>query len=239
VSPLGGYTVILPDGSTRTARRVTEMIRAGMPAPGLVEWQLRELAAWCNRNTAFADPKATIAQWRKESRHHADRGTRVHKWIAATLTGEDAPVLPRTETGFSRAFTEWMLEHGPEHGSNVAVEETRTTIGGLVAGTADAIIDGVLYDWKTVETHRDDHPFPEHITQLGAYASLDRRLDVDQPATQVDHTYLVCLARDGTFSEYEITRVEAIELWQAVEHVAWYVKRSGESWNTRERQVRT
>lgn len=226
MSPLGGYDVTLPDGTVKVAQRVTHVIRHGIPSPGLEEWKLRELAEWIGNNLEFGEPitsRQLVAMWRTSSRGAADRGTRIHRWIAATLTESDVPVLNRSEQPYADAFCKWMADDMP-YGCEVAVEQPRTTAAGIVAGTADAIftreLTVALFDWKTCQTHRSDHPFPEAVAQIGAYTILGHQLEVERTHPMPTFGAVVYLAADGTFRTHVITLLEAVELWESARTVA-------------------
>lgn len=228
------YKLTLPTGATHEVPRVTEVIRAGMPKPALHLWELRGVSDYSVRHPDL-DADLAIAGWRKSVRHAAKRGTAVHKWIAAILNGDRPPALLASQSGYKKAFTDWMVDNlcpatggrwsprGQDH-----VEQTLTDTQVTVAGTADFICNGRLYDWKTSEKRSDKGVWPDHIAQLGAYTSMTRLVNDGQiglPAiVPLVHTAsIVRLYADGTYDTTTFAGDDlrdAINLWHAVRTVA-------------------
>lgn len=228
------YKLTLPTGEVRTVPRVTEVVRAGMPRPALHEWELREVVKFTANYTRgrVASYEDVIAAWRRTQARHANRGTAVHKWIAAILKGEVPPALMSSQSGYKVAFTSWMVEHDIAGG---LVEQTLTDLEVTVAGRPDFIYQGHLYDWKTVEKRKDDEkPYSDQIVQLGAYASMfhlvtdgvvtaRRARAMFRSAPRVDAASVVRLYADGTHETWTLegrSLHDAVDLWLAVRRVA-------------------
>lgn len=224
------YHLQLPTGAIRDVPRVTEVIRHGMPKPQLHEWEIREALKWAApmEATEMDDAAATrvIASWRRDHSRHANRGTAVHKWIAAVLAGTTQPALLSSQSGYKASFVDWMVEHLGGDMRGALVEQTLTDARATVAGTADFVFDGHLYDWKTSE-HDDPRLWPDQVAQLGAYALLTRLVDagghVGGAAPVVRRASIVRLFADGTHRTFTLAGddlTEAISLWMAVRRVA-------------------
>ena len=221
----------LPTGEVRTVPRVTEIIEAGMPAPELEEWKLKDLASFAAANP-HRDADILLTRWRGHSHRHADRGTAVHRWIAAFLTGRPVKSDPLL-AGYVAAFRAWYLDHGPRT-LTARVEQMLADYDVTVCGTADWICDGRLYDWKTAEKRSDHPPWPSHVAQIGAYCSMSRYVDEhrvgppDWRGTAFRAASIVRLYADGTFEEdvYEDEKLaDAKTLWETVRTVARAVTR--------------
>lgn len=163
----------------RSVPRVTEIIRQTLAAPALEHWKLCEVAAYAryehDAERHGSTGKEIVAAWNRNSRAAADRGTKIHRWIEATITGGQVPGLTLTERPYGRGFAAWMPTSGLNFRAST-VELSVTTVRAEVAGTLD--FQGwteddrpVLCDWKTC-SKIPSAPYLEHIVQLGAYASL-------------------------------------------------------------------
>ena len=228
------YKLTLPTGDTRRIPRVTEIIGAGMPKPAVALWELRGVATWAAQNSHIVQeqgPDAAITAFRSD-REAANRGNAVHRWIATILKGEPPPALLASQSGYKTAFTAWMvLNLDGSRLTDALIEQTLTNEDVTVAGTADFILHGHLYDWKTVEKHTDNDAgiWPDHLAQLGAYASMNRLVDARGNvsrslwATEIYAASIVRLYADGHHATHTITGYElqnAVALWQAVLVVA-------------------
>ena len=228
------YKITLPDGTTTEARRVTEVIRAGMPRLALHEWELRGVAEFArSQGGQFGDIRQLIAAWRKANSGAANRGTAVHKWIAATLTGALTPALLSSQAGYKLAWTNWWADCdlAPEHQTHgdVLVEQTLCSADRTIAGTADLIWGSTLIDWKTVEKNPDAAPWPDHLAQMGAYSTMPYVVDPNGRATEwapeIEEARIVRLCSDGTYHEHVLTGddlLRAQALWEAVQYVAGF-----------------
>lgn len=228
-------------------RRVTEVIRLGMPKPALHEWELREAIAFtlqCRNRDRYVDRppelviRGILRDWRS-TRRHAERGTEVHKVIAAALRGTWEPTR-NEHLGYLRAFSAWLRTSGL--GDKAAYIEQTVWDGETIAGTADAFFTtGFLIDWKTTEKLRqyptNERIWPDHLAQLGAYASMTRYLvrrtsrgpfTDDGPCPTVTEAAIVTLDSTGAFCEARLSKEEledAKALWLHVKAVAEAVGR--------------
>ena len=235
------YKITMPTGDVRSLPRVTEVIRAGMPRPALQEWELREVVKWAQGFPDFTHSHSAseiIAAWRKDHRKHADRGTAVHRWIAAILRGDPPPAMLASHSGYKIAFMNWMSD--PDWSRHLErdrcmVEQTLASWDYGVAGTADLIVlypdgKGVLYDWKTVDGKPGDDGapmWPQQLAQLGAYASMDLLVEdgvvIGAEVPLIHAASVVRLYVDGS---YRVLTVEGVglegarDLWDAVRTVA-------------------
>lgn len=215
----GGYKITKPTGESVVARRVTEVIRSAMAKPALQEWELRQVATWCLASTypAGTDPRTAIAEWRTFSRTAANRGTKVHKWICAQLTGAPTTALDKTLMPYADAWCKWLAAHAP--GAPDLCETTLVERGFEVAGTADAVFGNLLVDFKASE-RGSEKPWPDHVAQLGAYASMPLTADLD-PAPVVDRVQIVSLHADRTYRVHEVSINRALRLWRACRTIAF------------------
>jgi hypothetical protein len=219
-----GYKIALETGEVHDVPRVTEVIRAGMARPALTAWELREAVGFALGNPG-RDVASTISAWRRERARHTERGTAVHRFIQATCTGATPPALLASQRGYKLAFTDFMVEHDLDL-RGALVEQTLTDDRVSVAGTADLITNGHLYDWKTVEKKKGEGIWPDQLAQLGAYASMVLCVDdgrPGRPAPAVNAASVVRLYADGSHSVETIRGEElreAIALWYAVRRVA-------------------
>jgi len=223
-----GYRLTMPDGEVRDVPRVTEVIRSAMARPALHEWELRSLAEWCLGWEAkkYDTGAQILAAFRRDHARHANRGTAVHKWIAAVLTGGPQPVLMKSQAGYKTAFTNFMVDHLSDL-SGALVETTLTDDRVSVAGTADLVCAGHLYDWKTVEKKNGRGGiWPDQLAQLGAYASMDRVVEHGRIGRRVPAVKAASVVRLYADGRYETTTIcgselhDAVALWYAVKRVA-------------------
>lgn len=226
------YKLILPTGKTRKVPRVTEILRAGMPKPAVYDWELRGVATWAAAHPEVVEqegPDVAISGFRAGNTAAA-RGRAVHGWIAAYLKHENLPPLFPDEMGYTDAFKRWFDAHfDGRRPHDMRVEQTLTDSDITVAGTADCIVGRQLYDWKTVGSRedREAHIWPDHLAQLGAYASMTRPVVTGQVGRvswpDIEVASIVRLYSDGSHRTHTITGPElddAIRLWRAVRQVA-------------------
>ena len=225
-------------GAVREVPRVTEIIRAGLPSPALRAWELRGVVDWAMDHYGIVrarGPEAAISGFHRDSRGAAERGSAVHRWIAVILRGEPPPALAMSQRGYTRAFTSWMVDHVDESPGHL-VEQRLCDDKISVAGTADYVRDGVLYDWKTVGERPSAEPplWPNQIAQLGAYAAMKYLVDDDglvrvlgdphvRLAPRITRAAIVRLYPDGSYHQIDLgteALMDAITLWYAVKKVA-------------------
>lgn len=221
-------------------RRVTEVIRSGMPKPALCEWELREAVKFTLHHFVKGpddDERAKrILSMFRSTRRHAERGTEVHKIIAAALRGTWEPAR-NEHLPYLRAFSHWLEDSG--RGRPVVwVEQTLWDAEGI-AGTVDAVFStGLLVDWKTTEKLPEvPRVWPDHLAQLGAYASMTRCLSRRTarglyydggPCPTVTEAAVVTLDSTGAYCEARLSKEEledAKALWLHVKAVAEAVGR--------------
>ena len=222
------YRLILDDGAVVTVPRVTEVVEAGMPKPAIVAWERRGAVRWAADHPVAArhDPDAALRGFQRQQ-HAAQRGQTLHAWIAAMVAEEPMSPLPASHRGYQEAFSAWAEEHHPVL-AGALLEQTLCDYAGTVAGRADCILaDGHLIDWKTTETLAD-RPWPDHVAQLGAYASMVRLVDdkgrVGEISPFVAKASVVQLVSNGEHRTWTWDRFntddrslhQAMALWRAV-----------------------
>lgn len=223
-------------GRLTPAARVTEVIRQTLAAPALNQWMLEQVAQYAQHATngqrMAATPKELVAAWRGSSRGAAERGSRIHAYAAACLTG-GVPATPTpSERGYALAFTNWLADH--QGYEPVAVEQTVTTGKTIhpVAGTFDALFtdgdDLVLCDWKTCEETPPAQPYLNQVTQVGAYADMRLRLLPDGSTTGIvprpTRAFVVYLTPRG-YVEREVDLEQAETAWLFVLHL-WTMRKN-------------
>lgn len=215
----GGYKITKPTGQSLIARRVTEVIRSAMAKPALAEWELRQVATWCltSNYPAGTTPRDAIAEYRAFSRTAANRGTKVHKWICAQLTGSPTMALDKTLMPYADAWCKWLADRSP--GAPDLCETTLVEQAFEVAGTADAIFGNLLVDFKTSE-RPSTSPWRDHVAQLGAYACMPLTADLE-PAPVIDRVQIVSLHADRTYRVHEVSINRAVRLWRACRTIAF------------------
>lgn len=218
---MNGYRITLPTGNVTTARRVTEVIRSGMPRPALVNWELRQCVDYATR-CSETDVDLIISEWRRGRQPHMDRGTHIHRYTASLLTGSPPPALMPSQKGYAVAATAWIVDRLPALGEALYVEHRVTTPWGTVAGTLDAMFSsGVIVDWKTAEAKHTGAAWPDQEAQLGAYASL--RFSTEggwHSLPEATGALVVRLFSDGTYAEAEVDLDRGVELWQTARRMA-------------------
>ena len=214
------YTLTTPDGQTVTYARVTEVIRKVLARPALHEWEIKGAVEYACR--VGGDPVTVLRDFRRQNRTAADRGTRIHAYAAAVLTGTTPPALLSSDKGYAWAFTNWLADNH-ERVAMTHVEQTLCRPWGKVAGTADALGErlGVrtVFDWKTVDELTDD-PSIDQVAQIGAYASMtclvaDGKI-IPAETLFIGTALVVQLAGDGTYREHEVEILTAVDLWDAI-----------------------
>lgn len=212
--------------------RVTHVIRSVLVAPALQAWRERRIAELACEGGRT--PERVLAEIRSD-RTAMERGSQVHRWIAAALDGKAPTEVP---TPYALAWATWYREH--RTGEVLTVEQPVTTTQRRAAGTLDATFatpDGiVIIDWKTTE-HPPDRPWLSHVAQLGAYASM--------PFTWTDEGRfmfrfmapnsgaVVYLTPTG-YRHHEIDLDEAVQLWEhvlGVYEIAVHLETNGKKGN--------
>lgn len=214
------YTLTTPDGQTVTYARVTEVIRKVFARPALHEWEIKGAVEHACR--VGGDPAAALRNFRRQNRQAADRGTRIHAYAAAILTGTTPPALLSSDKGYALAFTNWLADNH-QRVFMTHVEQTLCSSWSEIADTADALGDRggmrMVFDWKTV-SRLTDAPYTDQVAQLGAYASMSHYV-VDGNVVlgdgpSADAGLVVQLADDGTYREHEVEIEQASDLWSGI-----------------------
>ena len=198
------------------AKRVTlEAVEAALMGPEtqagletlMVEAQPGEYEGWVSR---LMDSVRHAADAQRDKA--ADRGTEVHREIAAALADDGPPFEIYISDEADRAL-QCLADRG------WTVDATEATVWSdalMTAGTCDAVgrdKDGrrIIWDWKT-----GSGPWWEMALQLGAYAGMLHRL-TGEP---VEDAYIVKLMPD----RYEVHRVN--NLVEAQDAFLWAVQLS-------------
>jgi len=198
--------------------------------PALPRWAARETAkaAWNLRASldALGEEEAVAvlksSPWRTSQRA-ADRGTSIHAWLDAAVSGLPLPALEGQALEYVDAAAAWVERWQP-----VALHTETTLFGDGYAGTVDAIleIDGDVWlvDYKT-----SSGLYPEVALQLSALAACPVGV-VDGELTEmpvVDRVGAVRIGKDGDWEMREVTHPGAA--FAAFHHLlsAWHWKHDG------------
>jgi hypothetical protein len=194
--------------------RVTHVIRSVLVAPALQAWRERRIAELACEGGRT--PERVLAEIRSD-RTAMERGSQVHRWIAAALVGNVTLIL----TIYAVRWSAWHREH--RTWKVLEVEQPVTTVQRRAAGTLDAMFSTregrVLVDWKTTENAPLDRPWLSHVAQLGAYASMSFTW-TDEGRTLFRFTRpargaVVYLTPDG-YRHHTVDLDEAVRLWEHV-----------------------
>ena len=213
------YKIQTPTGVVQAAR-VTEVIRSVLAAPQLERWKLEQVASHAAQQVfdgAYDGPGDCVDSWERTSRGAAERGSRIHAWIAAVVNDAEPPSISMSDKPLADAFTDWLVDH-PWRVLGTEVTVT-TRDNPVVAGTLDALFaegdDVILCDWKTCKK-LPKKPYLDHIAQIGAYSSLRHRLSaagtVGPRVPTVNSAAVVYLAPEGARTLY-------VDLFTA--HLVW------------------
>jgi hypothetical protein len=189
---------------------VTEILSAAWPKPDLQNWFVTETA-----KLAREHPETPIDQLlRKHGPRGAERGTSVHKLIAAYLSGLGEPATSgEAEQMFYHWFTWWHSKHRPPCQPEVLVAYQGFQ---KFAGTADAVstVDSEIHvwDWKTA-SNMPDEPWPDHVAQVAAYAACLRD-PLYYPAIMAPRAYVVYISLDGV-RDFSISPGDLSDAWDA------------------------
>jgi hypothetical protein len=201
--------------------RVTSVLSAVFPKPGLQRWLLVE-AIKAARDNPHLNPDQVL-NLRDKDTEARDRGSRVHKAIEHTLAGDPdkIPHLYETDNAMYCVWREWW----DKMGKVFEVLGTELVVAGHgYAGTLDLLgydpdFDSrFIGDWKTA-SRLPDEPYEDHAVQLAAYASANLVTTglYEGPMPAIDHGRVVYISTEGV-REFAITGEDwamAKERWRA------------------------
>jgi len=107
----------------------------------------------------------------------ADRGTRIHEWLAASFSGDSLPALKPEEEETARQLKDSIEPYFPEGELTFHVEKEMEAEGWT--GHVDLIVEGSESDWILVvdwKTGWGELPEPAVNAQLRVYAFLASRV---------------------------------------------------------------